>query len=156
VPLPLQNWFVELVEARSGGDNILQWLAEGKRKLGKDELAGHATTLLLEGYETSAMLLAFVLYELALNENVQRSLHFELDEVAQRHNDNLMDHSALAALRYTEAALLEALRLHPAMQALQKRCTKPFTLPAQKEGSACDLRVSLGTVLVLPVQAIHL
>ncbi|XP_037725022.1 probable cytochrome P450 308a1 [Drosophila subpulchrella] len=156
VPLPLQNWFGELVDARSGGDNLLQWLAEGKRTLGRDELAGHATTLLLEGYETSAMLLAFALYELALNKDAQRNLHCELDEVAQRHNDNLMDHVALAELRYTEAALLEALRLHPAMQALQKRCTKSFTLPAQKYGSADDLRVSLGTVLVLPVQAIHL
>ncbi|XP_016966927.1 probable cytochrome P450 308a1 [Drosophila biarmipes] len=156
VPLPLQKWLGELVEARSGGDNLLQWLAEGKRTLGKDELAGHATTLLLEGYETSAMLLAFALYELALNEKAQRNLHCELDEVARRHDDNLMDHVALAELRYAEAALLEALRLHPAMQALQKRCTKSFTLPAQKSGSAGDLCVALGTVLVLPVQAIHL
>ncbi|XP_039499632.1 probable cytochrome P450 308a1 [Drosophila santomea] len=155
VPLPLQHWFRELVAARSGGDNLLQWLAESKRGLEMEELAGHATTLLLEGYETSAMLLAFVLYELALNEEAQQRLHFELDAVAQRHAGNLLDQVALGELRYAEAALLEALRLHPAMQALQKRCTKSFTLPAQKSGAG-ELKVHVGTVLVLPVQAIHL
>ncbi|EDX18311.1 probable cytochrome P450 308a1 isoform X1 [Drosophila simulans] len=156
VPLSLQQWFRELVEARSGGDNLLQWLAESKRGLGTEELAGHATTLLLEGYETSAMLLAFALYELALNEDAQRRLHIELDEVAQRNAGNLMDPVALCELRFSEAALLEALRLHPAMQALQKRCIKSFTLPAQKPGASSELKVQLGTVLVLPVQAIHL
>ncbi|EDW56056.1 GM22912 [Drosophila sechellia] len=156
VPLPLQHWFRDLVEARSGGDNLLQWLAESKRGLGTEELAGHATTLLLEGYETSAMLLAFALYELALNEDAQRRLHIELDEVAQRHAGNLIDPVALGELRYSEAALLEALRLHPAMQALQKRCTKSFTLPDQKPAASSALKVQLGTVLVLPVQAIHL
>ncbi|XP_017011801.2 probable cytochrome P450 308a1 [Drosophila takahashii] len=160
VPLQMQRWFRDLVAGRSGGDNLLQWLAESKRTLTKDELAGHATTLLLEGYETSAMLLAFVLYELARNEEVQRRLHQELDEVAQRHDGQLMDTAALSQLRYAEAALLEALRLHPAMQALQKRCTKSFRLPAQKSGCESEtesaLQVDVGTVLVLPVQAIHL
>ncbi|XP_017068404.1 probable cytochrome P450 308a1 [Drosophila eugracilis] len=156
VPLPLQHWFRDLVEARSGADNLLQWLADSKRTLTKDELTGHATTLLLEGYETSAMLLAFVLYELAINEDKQRRLHMELDEVAQRHDGSLLNQAALAELRYTEAALLEALRLHPAMQALQKLCTKSFTLPSQKSGTGQEFKVDLGTVLVLPVQAIHL
>ncbi|XP_043659341.1 probable cytochrome P450 308a1 [Drosophila teissieri] len=156
VPLSLQRWFRELVAARSGGDNLLQWLAESKRGLEEEQLAGHATTLLLEGYETSAMLLAFVLYELALNEAAQQRLHSELDAVAQRHAGQLLNQVALAELRYGEAALLEALRLHPAMQALQKRCTKSFTLPAQKSGANSELHVAVGTVLVLPVQAIHL
>ncbi|EDV46628.1 probable cytochrome P450 308a1 [Drosophila erecta] len=156
VPLHLQQWFSELVAARSAGDNLLQWLAASKRGLGQQELAGHATTLLLEGYETSAMLLAFVLYELARNEEAQQRLHMELDEVARRHAGKLIEQVALGELRYGEAALLEALRLHPAMQALQKRCTKSFTLPAQKSGASSVLNVDVGTVLVVPVQAIHL
>ncbi|XP_016986639.1 probable cytochrome P450 308a1 [Drosophila rhopaloa] len=156
VPLNLQHWFRELVAARSGGDNLLQWLVDGKRTLGQDELTGYATTLLLEGYETSAMLLAFTLYELALNRDRQQRVQMELDEVAQRHGSNLLAQAPLGELRYTEAALLEALRLHPAMQALQKRCTKSFTLPAQKSDGSGEVRVDLGTVLVVPVQAIHL
>ncbi|XP_017113434.1 probable cytochrome P450 308a1 isoform X2 [Drosophila elegans] len=157
VPLNLQHWFRELVAARrTSGNNLLQWLAEGKRSLGQEELAGHATTLLLEGYETSAMLLAVTLYELAINQDVQGRLHLELDGVGQGQDRDLLGQSALGELRYTEAALLEALRLHPAMQALQKRCTKSFTLPPQKSGCNGKLKVDLGTVLVLPVQAIHL
>ncbi|XP_022234144.2 probable cytochrome P450 308a1 [Drosophila obscura] len=158
VPLSLQHWLCDLVRARAGcgANNFLHWLGE---KQGEEVLAGHATTLLLEGYETSAMLLAFALYELSLNASAQSRVQAELAEVAQRHGGLLLGHAALAELRYAEAALLETLRLHPAMQALQKRCTQSFTLPAQrsdKDGSRGSLQVALGTVLVLPVQAIHL
>ncbi|XP_017042172.1 probable cytochrome P450 308a1 [Drosophila ficusphila] len=156
VPESLQNWFRELVAARSHGDNLLQWLSESKRTLEKDELAGHATTLLLEGYETSSMLLAFALYELAINEDIQKQLQIELDKVAFNHDGGLLDQVALGKLRYTEATLLETLRIHPAMQALQKRCTKSFAIPAQKSGWKGEFEVQMGTVLVVPVQAIHL
>lgn len=151
MPLPVQHWLRTLVDFRSEADNLLHWLAaEGKRSLLPDELAGHATTLVLEGYETSAMLLAFTLNELALHLDIQRRLHSELDEVAGRHhNGDLLGNVALGQLRYAEAVLLETLRLHPAMQALQKRCTQPFTLPGGPS-------VQPGTVLVLPVKAIHL
>ncbi|BFG01895.1 probable cytochrome P450 308a1 [Drosophila madeirensis] len=166
VPLSLQHWLCDLVRtsasASASANCFLHWLGEQQ---GSD-LAGHATTLLLEGYETSAMLLAFALYELSLNESVQRRVHAELTEVAKRHGGLLSGHAALTELRYAEATLLETLRLHPAMQALQKRCTKSFTLPAQRWDKDKDtetdtetdssLQVALGTVLVLPVQAIHL
>ncbi|KAH8274855.1 hypothetical protein KR026_012031 [Drosophila bipectinata] len=149
VPLSLQNWLRDLVMARSDGTSLLNWLRDGKRTLSESELAGHATTLLLEGYETSAMLLAFALHELACNEDIQDNLLRELDESG---GSGLLDE-----FRYTEAVLLETLRLHPAMQALQKRCTKSFELPAQKKDKGCrTLEVKEGTVLVIPVQAIHL
>ncbi|XP_001354383.3 probable cytochrome P450 308a1 isoform X1 [Drosophila pseudoobscura] len=160
VPLSLQDWLCALVRARSGANNFLHWLGDKQGEQG--DLAGHATTLLLEGYETSAMLLAFALYELSRNESAQRRVQTELEEVAQRHGGLLVGHAALAELRYAEAALLETLRLHPAMQALQKRCTKSFTLPPQRSdtdtavGSHGSIQVALGTVLVLPVQAIHM
>ncbi|KAH8267036.1 hypothetical protein KR018_001916 [Drosophila ironensis] len=146
VPMSLQNWLRDLVAMRSGGDNLLNLLAQGKRSLSEGELTGHATTLLLEGYETSAMLLAFALHELASNQDVQHRLFEELD-----------DEMASSELKYAEAVLLETLRLHPAMQALQKRCVKSFALPGQSlSEDSQTLQVSEGTVLVLPVQAIHL
>lgn len=150
VPSSLQNWLQDLVVARSDGASLLHWLEEGKRTLSQRELAGHATTLLLEGYETSAMLLAFALYELACHEDIQDNLLRELDEGGGA--------GLLGELRYTEAVLLETLRLHPAMQALQKRCTRSFELPAQlrDKGHGRTLAVREGTVLVIPVRAIHL
>ncbi|XP_017034072.1 probable cytochrome P450 308a1 [Drosophila kikkawai] len=149
VPLSVQHWLLTLVESRSETNNLLHWLdTEGRRGLDPLELAGHATTLVLEGYETSAMLLACALYELARNEDIQERLHRELDE--QETAADLLDNVVLGKLHYTEAVLMETLRLHPVMQALQKRCTKSFRLP---EGGPI---VQVGTVLVLPVQAIHL
>lgn len=159
VPLPVQRWLHRQVAARSGSNTLLSWL----RVREVNAIEGHATTLLLEGYETSAMLLAFALYELAQHPSVQRRLQAELDEVAQCNAGELLVPAALDALKYAEATLYETLRLHPAMPALLKRCTQSFTLPAQSNvldvdasAGAASLRVSRNTVLIVPVQAIHL
>ncbi|XP_020805353.1 probable cytochrome P450 308a1 [Drosophila serrata] len=147
VPLAVQHWLLTLMDSRSERDNLLHWLeTEGRRSLDKMELAGHATTLVLEGYETSALLLACALYELARNVDIQEKLHKELDE----QEGQLLDNVTLGKLRYTEAVLMETLRLHPAMQALQKRCNQSFKLPGGGP------RIQEGMVVVLPVQAIHM
>lgn len=157
VPLTVQRWLHRQVAARSEANTLLSWL----RGQADDDIEGHAATLLLEGYETSAMLLAFALYEMAQHPVEQRRLQTELDEVAQNNAGDLLQPAALDALQYVEATLYETLRLHPAMPALLKRCTQSFTLPAQCtvnvwDGGAASLRVSKNTVLIVPVQAIHL
>lgn len=159
VPLPVQRWLHRQVAARSGSNTLLSWLRGQEEK----EIEGHAATLLLEGYETSAMLLAFALHELAEHPSVQRRLQAELDEVAPGNAGELVQPAALDALKYAEAILYETLRLHPAMPALFKRCTQSFMLPAQRNGldaaasaGATSLRVSRNTVLIVPVQGIHL
>lgn len=157
VPLTVQRWLHRQVAARSESNTLLSWL----RGQADDDIEGHAATLLLEGYETSAMLLAFALYELAQHPLNQRRLQAKLDEVAQSNAGELLQPAALDALQYVEATLYETLRLHPAMPALFKRCTQSFTLPAQSNvnvlnGGAASLRVPKNTVLIVPVQAIHL
>lgn len=155
VPLTIQKWIRRQVAERSDGSTLLNWLKDKP----DCDIEGHATTLLLEGYETSAMLLAFALYELALNPSVQRRLQAEIDEVAGCNDGQLLKHEALEALQYAEATLYETLRLHPAMPALLKRCTQSFTLPAQSTVNRTNvkgLRVPKNMVLVVPVQAIHL
>ncbi|XP_034490351.1 probable cytochrome P450 308a1 [Drosophila innubila] len=155
VPLNVQKWIRRQVAGRSDGNTLLNCLKDKH----DCDIEGHSTTLLLEGYETSATLLAFALYELALNPSIQRQLQEEVDEVARYNGGRLLEPEALDALQYTEATLFETLRLHPAMPALLKRCTKSFVLPSQcKEKGENDarLRVPKDMVLVVPVQAIHL
>ncbi|XP_017853315.1 probable cytochrome P450 308a1 [Drosophila busckii] len=154
VPLALERWLQQMVAASLSSRSSKSLLHALHEKLGATHVAvaGHAATLLLEGYETSASLLAFALYELARNPLKQRRLQAELDAVA---GQQLLSHEALESLSYAEATLYETLRLHPAMPALQKRCTESFLLPSQTAAGAA-LQVAKHTVLVLPVQAIHL
>ncbi|KAH8385476.1 hypothetical protein KR093_007930 [Drosophila rubida] len=154
VPVNIQRWLRGQVANRSrAGHTLLNWL---QNKADSETIEGHATTLLLEGYETSAMLLAFALHELAANPSVQSRLHAELIAIAARHDSELLTTAALHALPYAEATLCETLRLHPAMPALLKRCTESFVLPPQQPHAAAGVRVPRGMVLVVPVQAIHL
>lgn len=50
--------------------------------------------------------------------------------------------------------LVETLRLHPPMLALQKQCTKPLTLPAQTKESK-SFKVPKGMTFIVPVKAVH-
>ncbi|XP_060663347.1 probable cytochrome P450 308a1 isoform X1 [Drosophila nasuta] len=157
VPLDIQRWLRRQVAGSSSskGNTLLNWL----RARRDCDIEGHATTLLLEGYETSAMLLAFALYELAAHPTEQCQLQSELDAMAAHYDGQLLHPEALDALHYAEATLYETLRLHPAMPALLKRCTESFVLPSQQPddvAAAAGLLVAKETVLIVPVQAIHL
>lgn len=49
---------------------------------------------------------------------------------------------------------IETLRLHAAMFALLKECTRPFLLAAQCQGQS-EFMVREGMIFVIPVKAIH-
>lgn len=68
-------------------NDFLQFLVDLKEKrpedFTKDTMAGHCLTFLTEGTETSSITLAYLLYELAKNPEVQQKLIEELNEVTE-------------------------------------------------------------------------
>jgi cytochrome P450 len=50
------------------------------RKLSNEEIAGHAITFMLAGYETTANSLSYTSYLLALNPHVQETLQEKIDK----------------------------------------------------------------------------
>lgn len=89
------------VEARQHGgsrDDFLQFLVQMKEKKGLDwvDMTAHAMTFYLDGYDTSAIAMAFTLYELALNPDVQDKLRAEIEQTVPAIGgeltfDNLME-----------------------------------------------------------------
>ncbi|XP_014102333.2 probable cytochrome P450 28d1 isoform X2 [Bactrocera oleae] len=115
----------QTAEAGGGrGDVIdhLQQLRE-KKSLNAIQIAGHTTTVLIDGYETGAMLIAHCLLLLARNPRVQRKLREEL--LAADVADSF---DALNELPYLEQCLQETLRLFPPLPTLFKLCTESVTL----------------------------
>ena len=53
---------------------------DGKSKLEDDEIFATAITFMLAGYETTSNALAYTLYLLALNQDVQNKLYEEIKE----------------------------------------------------------------------------
>lgn len=69
-----------------------------------EEIAGHALSLFLEGFETSSTVFSFLLYELARNPDAQEKVYEEIIEVSKRH-DNKFTFDALQDMTYLECAL---------------------------------------------------
>ncbi|XP_030381980.1 probable cytochrome P450 308a1 [Scaptodrosophila lebanonensis] len=188
MPLNLQHWLSRIVKQLlqscigrqiDGNASFIQSLVDARQRanlpVDVKTIIGHCSTLLLEGYETSASLLAFALYELARHEPAQQRLQADIDALSAKNDGQLHRPEALTSLAYAEATLYETLRLHPAMSTLQKRCTKPFVLPSQNpEGRSFfqevagpeaeyteanrdtqEVHIPVGMVFVIPVQAIH-
>lgn len=80
----LVSYFVGLI---AGGDD--------------EELAGHALSFFIDGFETSSQVMAFVLYELAKNPHIQEHLHYEIIEVLAKY-DNKLTHESLQDMTYLD------------------------------------------------------
>lgn len=69
-----------------------------------EEMAGHALTIFLEGFETSSSGLSYVLYDLAQNPAIQDRLKAEIDEVLDNH-DNKFTYEALQDMPFLECVV---------------------------------------------------
>ncbi|XP_017068045.2 LOW QUALITY PROTEIN: probable cytochrome P450 28a5 [Drosophila eugracilis] len=159
VPLHVERFFVDLmgsaVEARraqlaSGKqfersdflDYILQ-LGE-KRNLDNRQLLAYSMTFLLDGFETTAAVLAHMLLNLGRNPKAQETLRQEL----RAHLKNgIINFDNLNDLPYLDACLQETIRLFPPGFMSNKLCTESLEIP-NKDGP--NFIVEKGTTVVVP------
>ena len=100
--------------------------AKGKR-LSYDDVIGTAIGMLAAGYDTTAISMSYMLYELALNQDVQETLYEEIRDAAA-HVDKL-SYETLQSLPYLDAVIHEALRRHPIGALNVRTCTKEYKIP---------------------------
>ena len=101
--------------------DLLGVLLEGNELSGqfrRDEVRDEVSTLMLAGHETSATALTWALHLVGEHTSVERQLVRELDEVLGSRPATAAD---LAALAYTRAVALEAMRLYPPIWAMNRR-----------------------------------
>lgn len=136
-------------------NDIFEMLLQLQTKHNFDEafLAGHAMSLFGDGTETSSVVFSYILYELALNPHCQEKLLEEITANMAKHGGKLTM-EGLQEMNYLEGVILEALRKHPALMAMMKVCTKPYTLP-KTSGQSEAVTIQPGTVVAFPVLAIH-
>ncbi|GBO19285.1 Cytochrome P450 3A29 [Araneus ventricosus] len=84
----------------------------GKYKsLSEDELLAQCILFFMVGYETTATVLTFLAYCLAVNPEWQEKLIKEVDEAFQNHKE--MSYDAVRDMKVLDAVLSETLRMHP-------------------------------------------
>jgi cytochrome P450 len=83
-----------------------------------DQIRDEAVTLITAGHETTANGLTWTWYMLARHPHVEERLHAELEAVLAGRSPTAED---AAALPYTEAVLLESMRLYPPAWGIERR-----------------------------------
>lgn len=132
-------------------DNLLEIKAKDP-SFTLEDLTGHCIGLFIDGYETSSVVLSFILYNLAANPVAQEKLRQEIDEVIRKDNAN---YEGIQELTYLDAVLNESLRMYPPGLFSMKKCTKDFNFPPSKEGDKPVL-ITKGTPVMLPLLALHM
>ncbi|XP_014365966.2 cytochrome P450 6B5-like [Papilio machaon] len=100
------------------------------------------------GYETSASTIAYMLYELAKNPDVQDRLIAEIDEVLKRHNGEIT-YECLSDMPYLGQTFDETLRKYPVADLLQRNAKVDYLIPGT------DVTVKKGQTIVLSGWGIH-
>ncbi|CAG4961067.1 unnamed protein product [Parnassius apollo] len=118
-------------------------------ELTDDIIAAQAFVFYAAGYETSATTMAFMLYALAKNPDIQIKVIAEVDQVLEKY-DGKLSFEALNDLKYMEKVFYETLRFYPLVEPLQRKAQRDYKIPGM------DVMVKKGQmVLISPLGIQH-
>lgn len=98
--------------------------------------------------------MAYTLFELALNLEVQVKVQNEIDAVFAQ-SDGVITDLALRQMEYLELCVMEAARMHCPFFHTSRVSLQDFDLPPQYGESGEKVRIKAGTIAVIPISAIH-
>uniref|UniRef100_A0A6M2DE09 Putative cytochrome n=1 Tax=Xenopsylla cheopis TaxID=163159 RepID=A0A6M2DE09_XENCH len=166
VPKETSDWMVAVinqnVEYREkhnvSRDDFLQGMMNLRNKKNIDyqpltnlEMTGHSLSFLTDGFETSSGALAFAIYAVAHNQDVQENLRREIADVLDKYDGNLT-YDALMEMSYLDRIIFETLRKYPPLMVMQKKCTQQCTLQGKDNAL---IAMEPGDSIMIPVLSIH-
>ncbi|EDW60860.1 probable cytochrome P450 6a14 [Drosophila virilis] len=114
-----------------------------------EQMAAQAFVFFIAGFETSSSTMAFCLYELALQPDVQHRLREEIETVIKATADGELTYDAIGQMSYLEQVLAETLRKHPILPHLMRQTNQDYKVPGT------DLVIEQETSIIIPVHSIH-
>lgn len=146
--------FSETVEYREKNkierNDFIQQLLIMKNKglLDLKEMAAESFIFYFGGFHTSASVMNFILYELALNQGIQMRLRREIVDSLDAHNGEI-NYESILEMKYLEMVVSESLRKHPPVNVLTRKCTKDYQVPGTK------LMIPKDTQVTIPIYSIQ-
>nr|ULR85594.1 cytochrome P450 [Spodoptera frugiperda] len=119
-----------------------------------EDLVAQAVLFFIAGFETVSSGMSFLLYELALNPDVQDRLAQEIKENDAK-NGGKFDFNSIQNMVYMDMVVSELLRLWPPGVALDRLCTKDYNLGKPNPKAEKDFILRKGTGVWIPVYPIH-
>ncbi|XP_041980807.1 cytochrome P450 6k1-like [Aricia agestis] len=123
----------QYVEKGNSGQSVLDILIRLREENQDSELytndliVAQAAIFMLGGFDTTASMITFIIYELAHNTEIQEKLFDELENAKQMSN-NPFDYKQLSELNYLDCVIKEGLRKYPPMGWLDRKAIEDYNI----------------------------
>lgn len=121
-------------------------------KITNAEITAQATIFFFAGFDTVSTVICFASYELALQKDIQDRLR---EEINQTQKDSKVSYDDLMGMKYMDMVVSEALRKWPPFPALDRICTKSYTIEPVNEGEK-TLEISANQQVWLPIYGLQM
>ncbi|KAF5291535.1 hypothetical protein FQR65_LT01848 [Abscondita terminalis] len=118
-----------------------------------EDVVAQAVIFYFAGFSSVSTTLSFICYELAVNYEVQKKLHTEIDGAIKCSNEHIT-YDALSNLTYLDMVITETMRLYPSCISLQRKCVKDYLISPDGEHER-PLLIKKGQTLSIPLYSIH-
>ena len=120
-----------------------------KATLSEDTVVATAMVLLIAGYDTTGMTLAYLSYFLSQYPDVQANLQDEIDMAFEENGGKLPDYHTIQELPYLEQCILETLRMYTPVGIILRACVKDYVVPGT------GIEVKKNDLVGVPAAGIH-
>ena len=117
-----------------------------QRKLTNEEILSQSFTFIIAGYESTAFLLSYTAYLLAMNPELQDKLIDQIKEYRTEH-PNASPYDMAQEIAYLDMVMQESLRLHSAAPYTNRHCKQTITIGR--------VTIPEGAEVVIPIHHIH-
>nr|XP_042903368.1 cytochrome P450 4V2 [Parasteatoda tepidariorum] len=94
----------------------------------EEDIREEVDTFMFAGHDTTAMTISFALWLTGLDENVQRLIHEELDDIFMGDNEREITRNDLSRMKYLECVIKETLRLYPPAPLFGREANEAFKI----------------------------
>lgn len=167
----LYKFFIKLVNTafyeRNGNisqkkdfiDILLQLKKDGKAtksdkngfaeiQIDDEVIAAQLLVFFIANFETSSGTMSFLLYELALNENIQNRAYEEICDISKKYDDEI-SFEALENMTYLKMIYDETLRKYPILGTITRKSTTDYILPES------NVKIEKGTLILISILGLH-
>lgn len=117
------------------------------KRLSDDELIAQCIIFFTVGYETTASVMSFMAYSLALNPECQEKLIKEVDEVFERNGE--IHYDVIREMKYLDCVVSETLRMYPPAVRSERTASQDYKL------GNTGIIIEKGTLVGFSIYAMH-
>ncbi|KAF5287162.1 hypothetical protein FQA39_LY16040 [Lamprigera yunnana] len=122
-------------------------------EIDEDTITAQVIIHIFGGFDTASTTMAYAIYELAVNPDIQEKLQREVDDAFQKSKGELT-YESLISMKYLDMVINETLRKWPPFIMTGRRSVRPFTID-RSSSRQIDLVLETGSLIVCPIKCLQ-